>query len=173
MGFNFAIDVEPRESEYDLLPAGNYEAELIGAKYDKYTKNADSVYADVTGLFLTWKITENNEVGVNRRQWDKHAMIPAWRDDKKTPNFSLKNFAVAAGFVDADGNIDLPEDARDIESQGVTLGIKIKVGKDRRDGSDRNEIDDYLSLERLSKSAKAKAAPKVTSESAEGSGLFI
>lgn len=185
MGFNFKYDeaeiaenLEDKGGSFEPLPAGAYEAELIDVKIAPLSKSEGSPYANTPALHLTWKLTDSNDEGANRRIWGTVALIDRWKNDKKTANFTLQQFAQAAGFLES-GEIDIPDDADEILDNNIVVGISLKVRKAvlNNDGSEKypaqNEIDRYLTLEQLAKRLSEKKAPKVTEESPSGNGLFV
>lgn len=171
MAYSFKMDSEELESattdntNFTPLPKGSYEAELIDIKIVPFSKK--EAYADVDALSLTWKLTEDNPTGANRRVFDRVALIPKWRNANKTPNFTLNQLAVALGLVDDEGNFEIPEDLDELLDESPVVGIALKVrdavldseGKVQYDAS--NEVDRYLTTEQLAARRKSATTPKV------------
>lgn len=176
---------EDRGGNFDPLPPGTYEVELIDAKIAPFAKSGK--YADVQAYRFTWKVTEDNETGKNRRLWSNIALIDKWLPTAKNPqgasNFTLLQFLNAIGFsVDSDEEnteIELP-DADDLLDANIVIGVDVKLG-DEYNGRVNNEVDRYLSQEQLAKrrdnakdSDAAKAASDVAGKVTEKkNGIFI
>lgn len=171
----FAENAEDLGGTFEPLPAGNYEVALVDAKIKKFANSGQ--YADTDSYRLTWKITDQNEEGVNRRLWSQVALIPNWfpKNGAATgsANFTLVQFANAIGIVpDDDGSFELP-DADEILDQDVTIGVEVVVREYK--GKEINEINRYLSPEQLAK-RQADATPKDDTPSegkVKNNGLFV
>lgn len=171
----FTENAEDLGGSFEPLPAGNYEVALVDAKIAKFAKQGN--YANTDSYHLTWKITDQNEVGANRRLWSRVALIPNWLPKNGaatgSSNFTLTQFANALGIVpDDDGAFELP-DADEILDQDVTIGVEVIVRE--YNGKESNEINRYLSPEQLAK-RQANAVPKADKASdgaVKNNGLFV
>lgn len=171
----FTENAEDLGGTFEPLPAGNYEVTLVDAKIAKFAKSG--LYENTDSYHLTWKITDQNEVGVNRRLWSQVALIPNWfpknGEAKGSANFTLTQFANSLGIVpDDDGAFELP-DADEILDQDVTIGVEVVIREYK--GKETNEVNRYLSPEQLAKrQANAVAKQDTPSEGAvKNNGLFV
>lgn len=184
MAISFKVDkaeleenTADRGGSYEPLPEGAYEAELIDVKLQKFAKSGK--YADVDCYALTWKLTEDNEVGKNRRVWHNILLAEKWLPTEKNPqgakNFTLQQFAAAAGFVDEEGNLEIP-DADELIDSDIVIGLDLRIQKERTENGKtypaRNEVNRYLSPEQLDTRRRAGATPKVEVEKPSSNGLF-
>lgn len=171
----FTENAEDLGGTFEPLPAGNYEVALVDAKIKKYAGKGQ--YVDTDAYHLTWKITDQNEQGVNRRLWSRVALIPKWLPKNGattgSANFTLSQFAHALGIVPDDkGRFELPE-ADEILDQDVTIGVEVIVRE--FNGKESNEINRYLSPEQLAK-RQADAVPVTQTETkgaVKNNGLFV
>lgn len=184
--FNESAEVRDSGGDFELLPNGWYEVELIDAKVEPYSKREGSPYKDSDGLALTLRVTDNNEVGAKRRFWPRLLLAERWNPTAKNPkgavNFTLNQFVAALGLIDDDGNVEIPDPDELLDASPV-FGIRVRTSKPELnpDGSvkypARNEVDAYISLEKLAEKVANQtleaAAEKVTPDSPAGNGLFV
>lgn len=190
MAYSFKTDVTEFEKSvevrdggnFPVLPKGFYEVELIGVKSSK--GNAAKGYGDVDVYNLTLKFTDTNEVGAGQRIWKDVYLTQKWASGKN--NFTLNQFIKAAGLIDDEGNVEIP-DPDDLLDMAPVFGVKLRnrtiAERTDKDGTvhpDRNEVDGFVTLEdlekRLENQVLEQTAEKVTpseDKTDRKNGLFV
>ena len=167
----FAANATDLGGTFELLPKGNYEVALLDAKIKPFGGNGAN--KDMTAYHITWKLTENNETGANRRLWTTTVLGTKWAQGSR--NFSFDQLVNALGIVpDDDGAFDFP-DEDEILDMDVVIGVE--VGINEYNGKESNRVERFLTQEQLEK-RNATATPKAsTAEKAKGSdkpnGMFV
>lgn len=157
------------QNSFDLLPEGDYELQLLDVKVEPFAKKGN--YTDISKYSVTWKVTENNEVGVGRRIFDNIAIIEKWRNEKKTPNTNFASFCRMLGVEpDEDGTLNLP-DAETILDSDWIIHASIVIEEDKNGQyDDRNAVSWYLTPERFEKSKRKAKAPETTASTSDATG---
>lgn len=123
LGFN-ANEVKPNEG-FDVLPAGDYEAVIVGSEIKPTTKG--------DGRYIKFELQIINGEFQNRKLWDN---LNIWNPSEKAVQIAKGTLSAICRAV----NVPTPKDTSELHNKPLRVSVKVESSTDY---GKQNKIADY------------------------------